>query len=267
MDIFRRHNVSIRGQGARVLVLAHGFGCDQNMWRFVTPAFEPDHRVVLFDHIGCGRADIGAYDPKRHATLEGYAEDVNNLLDGLGLSEVVFVGHSVSAMIGLLAAIRQPGRFARLVMVCPSPRYLNDPPDYVGGFERADIEGLLHMMETNMLGWADFLAPAVMGEGSAEALTLELRDSFCATDPYVTRRFAQATFLSDNRADLPRCPVPSLVIQCHDDAIAPTGVGRYVHEHTPGSTLALIEATGHCPHMTHPQQTIAAIRRYLQGVA
>lgn len=262
-----RHNVTETGAGAgaKTMVLAHGFGCDQNMWRFVAPAFADTHRVVLFDHIGCGKADIRSYDPQRHARLDGYAEDVSNILDELDLSEVVFVGHSVSAMIGLLAAIREPRRFARLVMIGPSPHYLNEPPEYTGGFERADIEGLLHMMETNMLGWANFLAPAVMGAATPDELTQELRDSFCATDPFVTRRFAQATFLSDNRADLPHCPVRSLIIQCIEDAISPPSVARYVHEHTPGSTLAWLQASGHCPHMTHPAETVAAIRDYLRA--
>ena len=204
-DTIRRHNVSVAGQSHPPMVFAHGFGCDQQMWRFVAPAFEASHRVVLFDHIGCGRSDLSAYDIRRHSRLEGYAEDVVDLLDTLDLHDVVFVGHSVSAMIGLLAAIARPQRFARLLLLGPSPRYLNDAASgSVGGFERADIDGLIDMMDSNLLGWADFLAPAVMGADSPPQLTDELRASFCAADPDINRRFAMATFLGDNRADLAR---------------------------------------------------------------
>ena len=263
MDVLKRNNVSVTGRGSQAMVFAHGFGCDQLMWRFVAPAFETTHQVVLFDHVGCGKADVTAYDEQRHGTLDGYAQDVLEILHALDLTDVVFVGHSVSAMIGILAAIAEPRRFSRLILLGPSPRYLNDPPDYVGGFERADIDGLLDLMENNMLGWADFLAPAVMGPQSSLDMTQELKQSFCAGDPYIARRFAIVTFLSDNRADLPRVQVPALVLQCSDDAIAPITVGRYVHSHMPQSVLAVIEATGHCPHMTHPTQTIALMRNYL----
>lgn len=261
--LLQRHNATFSGQGRRPMVFAHGFGCDQQMWRFVAPAFEPDHRVVLFDHIGCGKADIKAYDPKRHASIAGYASDVAELIEAADLHDVVFVGHSVSAMIGVLASLQIPQRISRMVLVCPSPRYLNDPPHYLGGFERADIDGLLDMMESNLLGWANFLAPAVMGASGPRELTDELKASFCASDPYISRRFAAATFLGDNRADLPKVTVPALVIQCADDAIAPCSVGNYVRDHMPGSALELLDVAGHCPHMTHPQLTIGAIRRYL----
>lgn len=263
MDIFQRNNVVISGSGSQPIVFAHGFGCDQQMWRFVAPAFEATHRVVLFDHIGCGKADANAYDLHRHATLNGYAEDIVAVLEAGNLRDVVLVGHSVSAMCGVLASLAVPERIARLVMVCPSPRYLNDPPDYEGGFERADIDALMDMMDGNMLGWASFLAPVVAGP--SQPTTRELQDSFCIGDPFITKRFAAATFLGDNRADLPRVTVPSLVIQCANDAIAPRPVGEYVHAHTPGSTLRVIDADGHCPHMTHPQETTALIRDYLSG--
>ena len=265
MDILRRNNVSIRGQAAPDMVFAHGFGCDQQMWRFVAPAFEATHRVVLFDHIGCGGADTKAYDTQRHASIQGYADDLIEVMQAADARNAVFVGHSVSAMIGMLASIAQPQLFSRLVLVGPSPRYLNAPPDYTGGFERSDIDGLIDMMETNMLGWADFLAPVVMGTQSPTDLTTELKASFCASDAYIARRFAMATFLGDNRADLPKVSVPALIIQCADDAIAPLAVGHYVHEHLLGSTLEVLDASGHCPHMTHPQQTIAMIKRYLAG--
>jgi sigma-B regulation protein RsbQ len=265
MDILRRNNVNFRSHAGPDMVFAHGFGCDQQMWRFVAPAFEATHRVVLFDHIGCGGADSKAYDAQRHASIQGYADDLLQVMQAADVRDAVFVGHSVSAMIGVLASIAQPQLFSRLVLVGPSPRYLNAPPDYTGGFERADIDGLIDMMETNMLGWADFLAPVVMGPQSPAELTSELKASFCANDAYIARRFAMATFLGDNRADLPRVSVPSLIIQCADDAIAPMAVGRYVHQHLKGSTIEVLDASGHCPHMTHPEQTIALIRRYLAG--
>ncbi len=246
------------------MLFAHGFGCDQQMWRFVAPAFDATHDVLLFDHIGCGRSDASAYDEARHATLDGYAQDVVDIVEALDLRGVVYVGHSVSAQIGLLAAIRAPERFSLLVLVGPSARYLNDPPDYRGGFERADIDGLIDMMDRNLLGWANFLAPLVMSPDNPAELTEELRQSLCASDPYITRRFALATFLSDNRADLPKVRVPSLLIQCSADSIAPPEAGDYLHAHLPGSTRVVLEAAGHCPHMTHPAATVAAIQDHLR---
>ena len=267
MDVIQRSNVVVRGQGRQPMLFAHGFGCDQQMWRFVAPSFEASHRVVLFDHIGCGKADLAAYDSQRHARIEGYADDMLDIIEALELRDIVFVGHSVSAMMGVLAAIRAPERFAQLVLVGPSPRYLNDAAGYVGGFERADIDSLIDLMDTNMLGWADFLAPAVMGSGAGIELTQELKASFCASDAYVARRFALATFLADNRADLHKVRVPTLVIQCSDDAIAPLAVGQYVHAQIPGSTLRVLQASGHCPHMTHPEATIQLIRETLAPTA
>lgn len=264
MNVLDRNHVVVSGRlDGPPMVFAHGFGCDQQMWRFVAPAFAATHRVVLFDHIGCGHSDSAAYDDARHARIEGYAQDVVELLDALDLRDAVFVGHSVSAMIGALAAIERPSRFGRLIMVCPSPRYLNDPPDYVGGFERDAIEGLIDLMDANLLGWADYLAPAVIGAQNGEPLTDELRASFCAGDAYITRRFARATFYADNRADLPRVRVPTLVMQVADDAIAPRCVGEYTHRHIAGSRYHLLDGVGHCPHMTQPEATVAAIREEL----
>src|SRR3954447_25939620 len=223
-DVLSRNNVKVSGSGTQPMIFAHGFGCDQTMWRFVTPAFEADYRVILFDYVGSGKADVSAYDPDRYATLDGYAQDVLDICAALDLHDVIFVGHSVSSMIGVLAANRAPERFSRLVMVGPSPRYINDT-GYVGGFERADIEGLLDLMDKNYIGWANFLAPVVMKNGERPELTKELHDSFCSTDPKITRRFAETTFFSDNRADLPRLRVPALILQCSEDAIAPVEVG------------------------------------------
>ena len=262
-DVLSRNNVRISGAGTQPMVFAHGFGCDQNMWRLVTPAFEDDYRVVLFDYVGSGRSDLGAYDADRYGRLDGYADDVLDICHALELEDVVLVGHSVSSMVAVLAANREPERFDRLVLVGPSPRYVNDPPGYVGGFERGDIEGLLEMMDKNYIGWANFLAPAIMKNPDRPELGEELTESFCSTDPVIARRFAEATFFADNRDDLPLVRVPSLILQCSDDMIAPREVGEYVHRHLPGSTLRLMEATGHCPHMSHPEETIQAIREYL----
>jgi sigma-B regulation protein RsbQ len=258
------HHVTESGRGGQPMLFAHGFGCDQQMWRFVVPAFEATHRVIRFDHIGCGRSDLRAYDMQRHATLDGYAEDVVALAEALDLRDMVFVGHSVSAMIGALASIRCPERFSRLVMIGPSPRYLNDPPHYVGGFEREDVDGLAEMMERNLVGWADHLSQVVIGEQPKATHADELRASFCAADPMISRRFAAAAFLGDNRADLALVTVPALVLQIEHDSVAPVGVGRYCHEHLKGSTLTLLPVTGHCPHLTHPAETVAAMKAYLE---
>jgi sigma-B regulation protein RsbQ len=263
-DVLTRNNVRVSGNGTRPMLFAHGFGCDQQMWRFVTPAFEADYRVVLFDYVGSGKSDLTAWDPQKYSTLDGYAQDVIDICEALDLRDVIFVGHSVSSMIGVLAANRAPERFSRLIMVGPSPRYINDT-GYVGGFERADIEGLLDLMDRNYIGWANFLAPVIMKNDERPQLTEELRESFCSTDPKITRRFAETTFFADNRDDLPRVRIPSLIMQCSEDAIAPVEVGSYLHRTLPQSTLRMMKATGHCPHVSHPEETIEAIARYLSA--
>ncbi|HYN89933.1 MAG TPA: alpha/beta hydrolase [Ardenticatenaceae bacterium] len=262
-NVLARNNVKVFGKGSQPMLFAHGFGCDQNIWRFVTPAFEDDYRVILFDYVGSGKSDLRAYNPRRYANLNGYAQDLLDICAALELANVIFVGHSVSSMIGILASIHAPEHFDRLILIGPSPRYINDPPAYVGGFERADIEGLLEMMDKNYIGWARFLATAIMKNPEKPELTRELEESFCSTDPNIARRFAEATFFADNRADLPRVRTPALVMQCSEDTIAPHEVGDYVHRHLPGSTLALMKATGHCPHMSHPDETIRLIKEYL----
>lgn len=264
-DVLSRNHVKEFGRGTQPMLFAHGFGCDQNMWRFITPAFEDDYRIVLFDYVGSGKSDLSAYDVERYSTLDGYARDVLEICEALDLSDVIFVGHSVSSMIGALASLEQPERFARLIMLGPSPCYINDG-DYVGGFEKADIAGLLDTMERNFLGWAQFLAPVVMKNNERPELGRELEESFCSTDPEIARRFAEATFFGDNRCDLPRVEVPSLILQCSDDAIAPNPVGDYLHQHLRGSTLRVMKATGHCPHMSHPEETIQLMREYLESV-
>jgi sigma-B regulation protein RsbQ len=263
MSATDRHHVTVLGDpDAQPMLFAHGFGCDQSMWRFVAPEFAQDHRVVLFDHLGAGRSDVSAYDPVRHASLDGYADDVVALCRELGLTDVVLVGHSVSAIIGVLAVARAPELFASLVMVSPSPRY-SDEGDYVGGLTEADVDGLLESLDSNYLGWSAQMAPVVLGRPDRPDLEEELTDSFCRADPRIARQFAEVTFRGDNRADLADVRVPTLVLQCAVDAIAPPTVGAYVHEHVPGSTLTVLDTVGHCPHLSAPQETIAAIRDFL----
>jgi sigma-B regulation protein RsbQ len=232
------------------------------MWRYVWPEFAADHHVILFDHVGAGGSDPEAFDPSRYASLRGYAGDVLEICRALDLNDVVFVGHSVSAMIGVLAAGTEPDRFGRLVLVGPSPRYVDDD-GYVGGFTRADIDGLLESMDSNYLGWSSAMAPVIMGNADRPELGDELTNSFCRADPEIARHFAGVTFLSDNRADLARVSTPSLILQCAQDAIAPEVVGEYVHHHLPDSRLQLLEATGHCPNLSAPAETVAAIRAFL----
>jgi sigma-B regulation protein RsbQ len=263
VDVLRRNNVTVSGRaGGAPVVFAHGFGCDQQMWRLVAPAFEADRRVVLFDHVGAGGSDLTAYDPVRHGRLEGYASDVVEMLDALALPPVVFVGHSVSAMIGVLAAAERPELFDRLVLVGPSPRYVDDV-GYRGGFSQEEIDELLDTMDGNYLGWSQHIAPVVMGVPDRPELGDELTRSFCRTDPAIARRFARTTFLSDNRDDLARVRTPALVVQCRQDAIAPLEVGRYVHEHLAGSDFALLQATGHCPNLSAPEELLTVMQQYL----
>jgi sigma-B regulation protein RsbQ len=263
MSVLRRHNVNVHGDPSHPpMVFAHGFGCDQNMWRYVFPAFAEDHFVVLFDYVGAGSSDAAAYDPERYGTLHGYADDVLEICRELALEDVVFVGHSVSAMIGVLAAAADPEQFSRLVLIGPSPRYIDDT-GYVGGFAREDIEGLLESLDANYLGWSSQMAPVIMGNTDRPELGEELTNSFCRADPEIAARFARVTFLSDNRADLARVRIPSLILQCADDVIAPEAVGEYVHEHLAGSTLVHLQATGHCPNLSAPDETVQAIRRFL----
>ena len=263
--MIQRNCVSLGGvPSGRPMLFSHGFGCDQAMWRFVAPDFAVDHRVVLFDHVGSGNSDLSAYDPQKYASLRGYATDVVEICRALELTDVVFVGHSVSAMIGVLALQEAPEVFGALVMVGPNPRYVDDD-GYTGGFSRNDIIGLLDALDSNHLGWSAQMAPVIMGNPDKPELTQELTNSFCRTDPDIARQFARVTFLSDNRADLPGVAVPTLVLQCSQDVIAPDVVGEYVHRAIPGSVLTRLEATGHVPHLSAPEETTAAIRAFLSG--
>ncbi|WBQ08223.1 alpha/beta fold hydrolase [Kribbella sp. CA-293567] len=263
MDILRRNNVVVTGNpDGRPVVLAHGFGCDQNMWRLTVPALADDHRVVLFDYVGSGRSELSAFDESRYASLDGYADDLAEVCAALDLTGAVLVGHSVSAMIAVLAARKAPDRIGALVMVAPSPCYVDDG-DYRGGFSREDIDELLDSLESNYLGWSAAMAPAIMGTPDRPELGEELTSSFCATDPAMARVFARTTFLSDSRADLATVGVPTLILESTEDVIAPRQVGAYVQAAVEGSTLVTLDAIGHCPHLSAPEATNAAITRFL----
>lgn len=263
MSRAEQHRVHLLGPtDGQPMVFAHGFGCDQNMWRLLVPHFVHDYRIVLFDHAGSGHCDPSVHDPVRHSTLQGYADDVVELCRELELRDVVLVGHSVSSMIGALAAIGAPELFDALVMVGPSPRYI-DEDGYRGGFSRSDIDELLTSLDSNYLGWSSVMAPVIMGRPDRPELGQELEESFCRTDPQIARQFARTTFLADNRADLAAVTTPTLVLQCTDDVIAPVSVGEYCRDRLPSATMTLLQATGHCPHLSEPEQTATAIRQFL----
>ncbi|MGQ3051863.1 MAG: alpha/beta fold hydrolase [Roseateles sp.] len=262
MSIARRNNVKVSGLGTATIIFAHGFGCDQAMWRLLAPQYARRFRVVTFDHVGSGSSDLRAYDREKYNSLGGYADDLLEIIQECGSGPVILVGHSVSAMIGLVAALRAPGAIAAHVMVGPSPCYINDG-DYVGGFSREDIDGLLDMLESNYLGWASNMAPAIMGAPERPELGQELADSFCRTDPDIAKQFARVTFLSDNRADLPKLQEPTLIIQSTEDIIAPLAVGEYMQRVMPRATLTLVDNVGHCPHLSAPSASEQAIDRFI----
>ncbi|MFI2645495.1 alpha/beta fold hydrolase [Streptomyces sp. NPDC018610] len=264
MDVRRRNNVVVTGRpDGPVVMLAHGFGCDQNMWRLTVPALADRYRVILFDYVGSGRSDLSAWTPERYSDLRGYAQDVVDICDDLDLTGVAFVGHSVSAMIGVLAADQAPERIGSLVMVAPSPCYI-DRDGYRGGFSAEDIDELLASLESNYLGWSAAMAPVIMGNPERPELGAELTNSFCATDPDIARVFARTTFLSDSRDDLGKVAVPTLVLECSQDVIAPREVGAYVHAAIPSSRLVTLNATGHCPQLSAPEATSRAILDFLK---
>jgi sigma-B regulation protein RsbQ len=262
LDVLARNNVHVSGRGNRAIVFAHGFGCDQNMWRFVAPAFENDFKVVLFDHVGAGGSDLSAYDPRKYSTLSGYAHDVVEIGRELNLKDAVFVGHSVSAMIGVLASLNTSGMFGRLVLVGPSARYIDDG-DYIGGFSEKQIGELLEFLEDNHMGWSAAMAPSIMGNPDRPELGEELTNSFCRTDPEIAKAFARVTFTSDNRADLPKVDVPTLILQCKEDIIASTEVGAFVHRQIPGSQMVVLDATGHCPNLSAPREVVSAMQAFV----
>jgi len=262
MSALRRNNVHVTGTGGQAIVFGHGFGCDQHMWRFVAPAFEANFKVVLFDNVGAGGSDLSAFDPTKYSSLQGYADDLVEIGKELGLQQAVFVGHSVSSMIGALASITAPGLFEKLVMVGPSPRYIDDG-SYVGGFTEVQIEEMLEFLDSNHMGWSHQMAPAIMGNAEKPELSTELVESFCRSDPIIAKHFARTTFTSDNRVDLKKVSTKTLILQCSDDVIAPLQVGKFVKDHIAGSEIVFLAATGHCPNLSSPQETVAAIRAFV----
>jgi sigma-B regulation protein RsbQ len=261
MTVIERNNVHVRGSG-RAMIFAHGFGCDQNMWRFVAPAFEKDFMTVVFDHVGAGNSNLKAYNKTKYSSLAGYADDVVEIGREIDLKDAIFVGHSVSSMIGVLAVQKAPGMFGKLVLVGPSARYINDG-DYVGGFSEKQIEELLQFLESNHMGWSAQMAPAIMGNPDRPELGEELTNSFCRTDPEIAKAFARVTFTSDNRGDLAKVDIPTLILQCSEDIIASKEVGEFVHRGIPNSEIVVLEATGHCPNLSAPDEVVAAMKKFV----
>jgi sigma-B regulation protein RsbQ len=260
--VLKRNNVHIRGAGAKAMMFAHGFGCDQNMWRLVAPLFEADFRTVLFDHVGAGGSDLSAYDKAKYSSLEGYATDVVEIGRELDFSDAVFVGHSVSSMIGVMAAEKAPGMFGKLVLIGPSARYIDDE-GYTGGFSAKQIDELLEFLESNHMGWSAHMAPMIMGNPDRPELGQELTNSFCRTDPEIAKAFARVTFTSDNREDLTRVAVPTLILQCSEDIIASQEVGDFVNRTIPSSRMIVLKATGHCPNLSAPEEVVSAMRTFV----
>ncbi len=261
-DVYKRNHIVIKGNGEKTILFAHGFGCDQNMWRFVAPAFENEYRTILFDHVGAGNSDLNAYRKEKYETLDGYADDIIEIIQHLELKDIIFVGHSVAAMMGIVAASKNPELFSNLILVGPSPSYINEE-DYYGGFTRPQIEELLESMDNNHLGWSMAMAPVIMANPDRQELSEELANSFCRTDPEIAKEFARTTFLSDTRAILPAVHIPSFILQCSEDVIAPSNVGQYVFDQLPNSKIVFMKATGHCPNLSAPDETIEAIKSYL----
>ena len=262
MSAVKRNNASIKGKGTQVMLFAHGFGCDQNMWRYVTPAFEADYKIVLLDHVGAGNSDHTAYCPEKYSQLEGYAADIVGICEEMNLEEVIFVGHSVSSVIGIIAYLQAPHLFKSLIMVGPSPSYMNEG-EYVGGFTQEQITELLESLDNNHLGWSVAMAPVIMANPERGELAEELANSFCRTNPEIAKQFARTTFLSDSRDLLPRVKIPALILQCSEDVIAPEEVGVYMHQNIKDSQLVLMEATGHCPNLSAPEETVRAMKQFL----
>ena len=262
INVLKRNNVQVSGEGSQTIIFAHGFGCDQNTWRYVAEAFKKDFKVVLFDYVGAGKSDPAAYNAEKYSSLKGFAQDVLDICATLNISDAIFVGHSVSCMIGVLASLQQPSCFKQLVMVGPSPRYINDA-DYTGGMERADLEALFEVMDSNYLGWSAMLAPVIMANPHRPELGEDLSNSFCSTNPDMAKNFARVTFLSDNRKDLAKLKVKSLTLQCAEDVITPTPVGEYIYKNTPNNEIVFLEATGHCPHLSAPDEVIKSIKTFI----
>lgn len=266
-DIITRNNVKIIGAGKQVMLMAHGFGCNQQMWRFLIPELSEHYKIVLFDYVGSGESNLAAYSKQKYADLDGYAQDIIDICNTLDLQDVILVGHSVSGIIGLIAAQKIPHRIHSMVMVCPSPCFLNIPPDYFGGFDKEDLSELIDLMDKNYIGWAQYLAPLVTGRTEQDIVTSELTDSFCSTNPVTAKTFAKATFFSDHRALLPLNSHPTLLLQSETDALASLFIGQYMESNMPKSCLQVIAAKGHCLHMTHPRQLAENILSFMASLA
>ena len=261
-NILLRNNVTIKGKGENVMLFAHGFGCSQEVWKMITHAFEDDYKLILFDYVGAGKSDISAYNKAKYSTLDGYAQDILEISHELNIKDAIFVGHSVSSMIGALASIKDPSIFKKLIFIGPSPCYFNKD-GYKGGFEEEEIDALFEIMDDNFIKWAKLMSPQIMANPDSPELAREMETNFCSTDREILKDFARVTFLSDNRKDLPNIPVQSLTLQCSEDIIAPLEAGQYIYEHAPNNTMVILKATGHCPHMSAPEETIAAIKAFL----
>lgn len=257
-----RNNIKIFGEGTQAMIFAHGYGCDQNMWRFITPAFEKDFKIILFDHVGSGNSDLTAYDFEKYNSLKGYADDLIEICEALALKKIIYTGHSVSSMIGVLAAACRPDLFDKLILITPSPCYINHT-DYFGGFTQKDIDELIATLENNYLGWSSFITPVIIGNPEKEEFSKELNNSFCTMNPDIAKHFAKVTFLGDNRNDLSKVSTRTLILQCHPDVIAPVEVGKFVHQEISNSTYVLLNSSGHCPHLTTPVQVISTIQSFL----
>ncbi len=266
-DVIIRNNVKVFGNGNQPMIFAPGFGCDQSVWKLVADAFMDDYQIILFDYVGAGNSDISAYNQDRYSSLNGYALDVLEVCSALDIQNAIYIGHSVGAMLGLLASLKRPDYFSQLIMVGPSPYYLNDPPNYFGGFEKDELIGLIDMMQKNYIGWATFFAATVMNHTDQKTHIQELETRFHSTDPLIAKQFAEAVFFSDHRNDLPNVTVPTIILQCSEDIIVPDLVGDYIHTHIPNSLLIKMKATGHCPHISHPEETISIIRNHLNKIA
>ncbi|QMU28668.1 alpha/beta fold hydrolase [Adhaeribacter radiodurans] len=261
-DVLKRNNVTAKGKGETPILFAHGYGCDQNMWRFVTPAFEENYKIILLDQMGFGKSDVSAYTAQKYDSLQAYADDILEVANALNIKDIIFVGHSVSAIVGVLAAITAPHLFQKLILIAPSPRYINDT-DYSGGFAQEDINNLLESLDSDYLAWSVAMAPVIMGNAEKPEWSEELAASFCRSNEEIARNFARLTFLSDNRADLKKLQVPSLILQCQNDVIAPLEVGNYMKQSIANSNLVILNATGHCPNLSAPEETIEAIKNFL----
>lgn len=263
VDVLSRNNVNVLGRGDQVIVFGHGLACDQRVWNNIISDFTDDYKVVLYDYVGAGNSDLSFFNLDRYSSLSGYALDLMEILESLNVKDVIFVGHSVSAMVGVLASIKKPDLFSKLILVGSSPRYLNSADAYIGGFEQSDIDELIDLMEVNFNGWATLAASMFMNNPDRLALSENLSKAFKKEDAVIVKNFAEVVFLSDHRKDLPQVSVPSLIMQCSEDSIVPLETAKYLHKNLKGSELVVMKATGHYPQLSYPKETVEVIKDYL----